>query len=323
MAEPWANVKKRSEEYAWLKYRPALREIQRRTGEAGRQYKWGKRELEPEYQRYVNEQKYNLGQQLSANQLARENTIQDYDIAGRSLGQTLADQRRRTEMDMARRGLWQSGVLNKANMGLSQKYMQSLGDIERQRTSRLSDYERQGLLARSKSQFNISDAQRSRIDQLKKIYEAYSGELGDLARSRGQLAEEKGISASQNYQDLMDQYRDFALKAKQLQGSQALAETQFHHEAYWAQQKFDEDKRRYGVDIAMKLMQMKSGGGGGGGGYGYSSYGNDTGTPSETPLTPDEQADYEAYMDERYRELVAAKRNTMGPGNPVGKSSYR
>ncbi len=51
--EFFGGTRSQAENAAELAYRPALREIERQRRLAGQQYKWNKREVEPEYARLV------------------------------------------------------------------------------------------------------------------------------------------------------------------------------------------------------------------------------------------------------------------------------
>jgi len=260
-----------------LYYNPAFRNLRRQRQQLGREYEWGRQEIEPEYKRFVEEQRHGLGQQLGAGRLARRTTAQDYDISGRQLGEGFRNTLRRTEQDMARRGLWQSGLLSKQNTMLGQKYITGMGDLGRARSSRMADLNSQMMNARQRQMFNLSDAQRARTDQYRKMLEGYQGKLSDVDWQRQQLSEEQGVRASSRYEDLMDAYQQFALQARQ----QGLAERQFHHTAHWAQkdseferEKFEEDKRRWGEEFALRQQAMRRAGGGGSGGYGRSNRGS-------------------------------------------------
>jgi len=246
-----AGVQNQATTAAHLASSPALRELQRRRASLGREYKWGKAEVDPAYQRFVEEQRYNLGQTMLANELARDNSMQDYDISERNLSQALSEQRRRTEQDMARRGLWQSGVLSKAYGGLQGKYLQSLGDVENSRYNRLQDIQRTGDLAQQRAVFELSDAQRAKAGQLAKLLQAYQGNLRDVDVQQQGITEEEGMRASTLYQQYLQQAFQNALAGRE----QGLSEAQFHHNAYWAKANTDEDRRRYEIAQALAAAQ--------------------------------------------------------------------
>jgi hypothetical protein len=242
-----------------LRYNPQYRNLQRMRSNLGRQYTWGKREIEPEYRRNIAEQRYGLGSLLNQNQLAQEQTGQDYDISAHNLAKTYGDARRRAEADMSRRGLFQSGALSKQNTMLGNQYIQGTGDLERARSTRLSDLTRQGMVAQERGQFNLSDAQRARTDQLRKLLEVYQGQMSDADWQQQALTEEQGQRSSYDYQNLMDSYRNFGLQARQ----QSLNESKYHSDSLWKQRTFDEEVRQYELERQMKIAAMQRSYGGG------------------------------------------------------------
>lgn len=273
----YGYLKEQAANSARLGSLPGLRELTQRRGELGREYKWGKSELEPAYNRYVSEQRYGLNQTLANLMGSRNRAAQDYDISGRNMGQNLQEQLKRTEQDMARRGLWQSGIAAGANSGLQQKYIQGVGDLERSRFNRFAEIEGTGDAARQKMLFNLSDAQRERTSRLQQLLESYQGQVGDLAKRRQGLMEEEGLRATSTYDALMQQLQQYALQAR----SQGLNEQKFLHDQYWAPREFDESRRRWDLEYA--LNQSRGGGGGGYGGYGGGGW-----DKTEPEATPDE-----------------------------------
>ncbi len=253
--DAYPQLKRQAEIAAQLAASEGLKNLARQRSTALRQYNWGKSEIEPEYDRYVSEQNYNLAQTLANSQYARDRSSQDYDISSRNLGEQLKAQLKRTETDMARRGLWQSGLLSNANLGLQGKYITSQGDIERSRYNRMADIERQADAAKQKATFNLSDSQRERVAKLQKLLEAYQGEVSDMDWRQQKLAEDQGLRAEDLYMQLMQQQFINALNARK----ENLAETQFHHTAWWEQDRSDEDRRRYEIqrqlDAAARAAQ--------------------------------------------------------------------
>jgi hypothetical protein len=247
-------LKKQSQTAAQLAVSPALRNLTQQRAAALRNYGFAKGEVNPEYDRFVAEQAYNLGQTLAGNQYSRDRSNQDYDISSRNMGDQLKEQLRRTEQDMARRGLWQSGILNEANLGLQGKYITSQGDIERSRYNRMADIERTGDLAKQKATFNLSDAQRMRVDKLQKLLDQYQGSLGDITGREQSLAEEQGLRQQDLYSNLLQQQFINALNARK----EGLAETEFHHTAWWAKANADEDRRRYELQRQLDAAARKA-----------------------------------------------------------------
>jgi len=234
----------------------ALRDLQRQRQAASQQYTWGKSELGPEYDRYVNEQNYNLQQILNQNTAAAANANQQYDISGRTLANQLGEQQRRSEMDMARRGLWQSGLALKSSQGLQGKYLTSRGDIELNRMNRLSDISRTGEAAQTKATFNISDAQRERVAKLQKLLEAYQGQQTAMEWQQQGLAQDEGLRASDLYRQLLQQQYENQLKSNE----QGIATQQFHHNAYWAKQNFEAAQAQQAYANAVQLAQLRAAG---------------------------------------------------------------
>jgi hypothetical protein len=232
----------------------ALRDLQRQRQAASQQYNWGKSELGPEYDRYVNEQNYNLGQILAQNTAAGARANQQYDISGRTLANQLQEQQRRSEMDMARRGLWQSGLSLKANAGLQGKYLTSRGDIELNRMNRLSDISRTGELAQQKATFNISDAQRERVAKLQRLLEAYQGQQTAMEWQQQGLMQDEGLRASDLYRQLLQQQYENQLKSNE----QGIATQQFHHNAYWAQRNYEAAQAQQAYANAVQLAQLRA-----------------------------------------------------------------
>jgi hypothetical protein len=252
--DDFPNILKQATAQAHLATLPASRNLQLQKSEAARQYKWGKDEIDPAYNRFVAEQEYNLGNVLANNALSRDTAAQDFDMSGRNLSAALKEQSRRTEMDMARRGLWQSGLLNKAYGGLQGKYLTSMGDLERSRATRYADIERTGDLAKQKATFNLSDAQRERVAKLNKLLEAYQGQERDIGWREQSLSEEEGTRLQATYAQLLQQAFANAIAGRE----QGLAESQFHSDAWWQQTNADEDKRRYELQRQLDAAARKA-----------------------------------------------------------------
>lgn len=255
MADPnVTNVTNQANLEASLYYSPALRELARQQTQAGTDYTHGKQEVDPQYARLVQEQQYGLQGMRAQNTFAAGEANQNYDISGRTLGSTYGDQLRRTEQDAARRGLFHSGILSRQNTMLGQNYITGLSDLERARANQLGQITAQGQAGEQKAAFNISDAERARTQAYQNLYDKYAQTNSDLSLKNQQLTEEQGQRSSSNYETLMQQYRDYALRER----AQGESEQQFHHDAYWAQKNADEDKRRYENQRQLDAMARKA-----------------------------------------------------------------
>lgn len=252
MADP--NVTNQANLSASLYYSPALRELARQRTQAGRDYNTGKQNVDPQYTRLVQEQQYGLKGMRAQNTFAAGEANQNYDISGRTLGTTYGDQLRRTEQDAARRGLFSSGILSRQNTMLGQNYITGLSDLERARANQLGQITAQGQAGEQKAAFNVSDAQRARTQAYNDLYQKYSQTVGDVDLKNQQLREEQGQRSSSGYDTLMQEYRDYQLRER----AQGTNETQFHHDAYWAQKNADEDKRRYENQRQLDAMARKA-----------------------------------------------------------------
>ena len=250
------TIQQQAQIAAQLASSSALRDLQRQRQSASQQYTWGKSELGPEYDRLVAEQKYNLGQILAQNSAASAGANQQYGINSRNLGNQLQEQQRRSEMDMARRGLWQSGLALKAGQGLQGKYMTSMGDLGLANYNRLQDISRTGEVAQQKATFNISDAQRERVAKLQKLLDAYTGQVTQMDWQQQGLMQDEGLRASQLYDQLMQQQWENQLKGEQ----QGLATQQFHHNAYWAGKNYEASQAQQAYANAVQLAQLRAAG---------------------------------------------------------------
>jgi hypothetical protein len=276
------KIKDRAATYAQLYYNPAYRELQRKRAQAGREYQRQRGEVEPWYQRSVAEKMYGLDQQLATSAAARAAAEQDYGISDRRLAEANSSARNKLLADYARRGLTQSGILNRAMGGANRDYMTSLGDLQRTRFNRLADINRTGENAQRQALFNISATQDERNRRLNDLLRTRTQAISDADLRQQQLGEEQGQRAAQQYDTLMDQYRDFALKAR----GQEFGERMSWNDVYWNEQKFLEDMRRWGLEYAMKMQQMNRYYGGGGSPF------RSSGTPppqSPPPMSDDEK----------------------------------
>lgn len=263
----YPNLRRRAEQYGELSYRPGFRELDRQKRQYGREYGWAKGEVEPQYQRLVSEMRHGLRGQKANYALQRGTAMQDYDYGSGMLGDQYLTSRKNIELDLSRRGLFRSGVLARANVDQTNKYMQQQGELQRSRGERLSDIDRLRSAAVSRAGFDLSDAQRARTDQMQKLYEAYQGRIDENALRRQGLSEEQGLTSATRYGDLMDNLQRYALQARQ----QGLSETKFHHDAYWAQKdsefqqkQFDENVRQWGLEHALRVQAQNRAYGGGG-----------------------------------------------------------
>ncbi len=210
----------------------ALANLAQNRASALRQYQYNTSQIQPQYDALVQQQSTDLAKQLATNAAAQAQTNQTYNTSSQNLSDNLKNQMASTEQDMARRGLWQSGVLNGANENLQGKYLTDQGTLENSRSNALANAEAQATAAQTQATFNVSAAQKSRVAQLQALLNSYQGVVTDANAKQQALSEQQGLDAQNVYNQLVQQLYTNALNARK----QGLAEDQFNSNAYWLQQ---------------------------------------------------------------------------------------
>jgi len=229
--EDYPEVRKRAEISGELYYAPAFRELSEQADRARREYEYARQNLEPVFQRALGD----IG-------VLRERQLGDVSRAVRSVNEATAQAERRALADLVRRGVARSGLSEYVLSPIRQRGLQQMGEVERE-----------GILGLERLGLRGVETAQERANRLNQLLDTYRNTIEQIEKRRSQLREEQGKRAYVDYQNFMNEMLRNALTARQ----QSLAERTAWDTMYWNQAKFLEDMRRWGLEYALRLYQLR------------------------------------------------------------------
>jgi|GEM_PF-4138596 len=215
-----------------LAYSPAFRELADQAQRAQQQYEYARQNLEPAYRTALSD----IG-------LMRQRQAQETGQAMQAAQESAQAAEQRALADLTRRGLFRSGLGEYTAAPIRQRAMQEIGNIQTQ-----------GLLGQERLGLRGAETAQEQANRLNQLLDTYRQTVNNIEQSRRKLSEEQGKRAYLDYQNFLQDMMKQALGARQ----QQMAERTAWDTMYWNQAKFLEDMRRYGLDYALKLAQLRA-----------------------------------------------------------------